>query len=186
MSTDLSISFGLTSVALWQSHDYTTVYDYTRNILYLTYRNCGSDQPYLWGYAYAMAIPMSMSMPVCLSQWPRLCPWPKLYYLCLWSLTTITISIILPLLWLWLHWANDTYPDSKVHGANMGPTWVLSAPDGPYVGPMNLAIGVAAVYREHNHHSYQIIVRSPKNLSASNHNKTQQSMNHVAISSHAP
>ena len=23
-------------------------------------------------------------------------------------------------------------PDSKVHGANMGPTWVLSAPDGPH------------------------------------------------------
>ena len=33
-----------------------------------------------------------------------------------------------------------TNPDSKVHGANMGPTWVLSAPDGPHVGPMNLAI----------------------------------------------
>ena len=31
-------------------------------------------------------------------------------------------------------------PDSKVHGANMGPTWVLSAPDEPHVGPMNLAI----------------------------------------------
>ena len=30
--------------------------------------------------------------------------------------------------------------DSKVHGANMGPTLVLSAPAGPYVGPMNLAI----------------------------------------------
>ena len=29
-------------------------------------------------------------------------------------------------------------PDSKVHGANMGPTWVLSAPDGPHVCPMNL------------------------------------------------
>ena len=26
------------------------------------------------------------------------------------------------------------YPDSNVHGANMGPTWVLSAPDGPHVG----------------------------------------------------
>ena len=26
-------------------------------------------------------------------------------------------------------------PDSKVHGANMGPTWVLSAPDGPHIGP---------------------------------------------------
>ena len=34
------------------------------------------------------------------------------------------------------------YPDSKVQGANMGPTWVLSAPDGPHVGPMNLAIWV--------------------------------------------
>ena len=34
-------------------------------------------------------------------------------------------------------------PDSKVHGANMGPTWVLSAPDGPHVGPMNPAIMVA-------------------------------------------
>ena len=31
-------------------------------------------------------------------------------------------------------------PDSKVHGANMGPTWVLSAPDGPHGRPMNLAI----------------------------------------------
>ena len=30
--------------------------------------------------------------------------------------------------------------ESKVHGANMGPTWALSAPDGPHVGPMNLAI----------------------------------------------
>ena len=35
-----------------------------------------------------------------------------------------------------------TCPDSMVHGANMGPTWVLSAPDGPHVGPMNLAIRV--------------------------------------------
>ena len=34
------------------------------------------------------------------------------------------------------------YPDRKVHGANMGPTWVLSAPDGPHVGPMNLAIRI--------------------------------------------
>ena len=35
------------------------------------------------------------------------------------------------------------YPDSKVHGANMGPTRDLSAPDEPHVGPMNLAIKVA-------------------------------------------
>ena len=36
------------------------------------------------------------------------------------------------------------FPDSKVHGANMGPTWVLSALDGPHVGPMNLAIRVGS------------------------------------------
>ena len=38
-----------------------------------------------------------------------------------------------------LHYSSVN-PDSKVHGANMGPTWVLSAPYGPLVGPMNLAI----------------------------------------------
>ena len=31
-------------------------------------------------------------------------------------------------------------PDNKVHGAHVGPTWAMSAPDGPYVGPMNFAI----------------------------------------------
>ena len=31
-------------------------------------------------------------------------------------------------------------PNSKVHGANMGPTRVLSAASGPHVGLMNLAI----------------------------------------------
>ena len=33
-----------------------------------------------------------------------------------------------------------TIPDSKFRVAHMGPTWVLSAPGGPHVGPMNLAI----------------------------------------------
>ena len=40
-------------------------------------------------------------------------------------------------------WILKGSPDSKFHGANMGPTWVLSAPDGPHVGPMNLAIWVS-------------------------------------------
>ena len=31
-------------------------------------------------------------------------------------------------------------PNSTVHWANMGHIWVLSAPDGPHVGPMNFAI----------------------------------------------
>ena len=32
------------------------------------------------------------------------------------------------------------YPDSKVHVAHMGPTWVLLGPGGSHVDPMNLAI----------------------------------------------
>ena len=31
-------------------------------------------------------------------------------------------------------------PDSKVHGASMGPTWGRQDPGGPHVGPMKLAI----------------------------------------------
>ena len=36
--------------------------------------------------------------------------------------------------------ANRVNPDSKVHVNYMGPTWVLPAPVGTHVGPMNLAI----------------------------------------------
>ena len=36
---------------------------------------------------------------------------------------------------------SNRFPDSKVHGANMGPIWVLSAPDGPHVGPWTLPSG---------------------------------------------
>ena len=45
-----------------------------------------------------------------------------------------------------LHWAWHIgnhcgyVPDSKVYGANMGPTWGRQDPGGPHVGPMNLAI----------------------------------------------
>ena len=35
------------------------------------------------------------------------------------------------------------YPDSKVHGANMGPIWGRQDPGGPHVGPMNFALWVS-------------------------------------------
>ena len=38
--------------------------------------------------------------------------------------------------------SEENIPDSKVHVANVGPTWVLPSPDGPHVGPMNIAIRV--------------------------------------------
>ena len=34
----------------------------------------------------------------------------------------------------------DTLPDSKVYGANMGPTWGRQDPGGPHVEPINFAI----------------------------------------------
>ena len=40
------------------------------------------------------------------------------------------------------------YPDSKVHGAYMGPTWGRQDPGGPYVGPMNLAIRVVLFHND--------------------------------------
>ena len=46
---------------------------------------------------------------------------------------------VFPLVWAQT-W--ERYPNSNVHGANMGPIWVLSAPDGPHVGPTNIAIRV--------------------------------------------
>ena len=50
---------------------------------------------------------------------------------------------------------SEWYPDNKVHGANMEPTWVLSAPDGPHVGPMSLDI--REIYKPNNqtHPSHQ-------------------------------
>ena len=37
---------------------------------------------------------------------------------------------------------SDRCPDSKGHGANMGPIWGRQDPGGPHVGPMNFAIWV--------------------------------------------
>ena len=42
--------------------------------------------------------------------------------------------------WTWL-----SFPDSKVHGANMGPIWGRQYPGGPNVGPMNFAIWAIGV-----------------------------------------
>ena len=37
-------------------------------------------------------------------------------------------------------WCDGRQPIHVVHVANMGPTWVLSSPGGPHVGPTNLAM----------------------------------------------
>ena len=47
-------------------------------------------------------------------------------------------QLIWPITNQWRKFGNN--PDSQDHGANMGPTWVLSAPGGPHVSLMHLAI----------------------------------------------
>ena len=34
----------------------------------------------------------------------------------------------------------EQHPDSKFHGANMGPIWGRQDPGGPHVGPMDYAV----------------------------------------------
>ena len=49
------------------------------------------------------------------------------------SVTDIAYSVVCFSILMDVTAAQLQTPDSKVHGANMGPTWVLSAPDGPHV-----------------------------------------------------
>ena len=54
----------------------------------------------------------------------------------------------------------------------MGPTWVLSAPDGPHGGPMNLALTVSKHWQQHqntlNYKVNKILVQYLAQHSSSN------------------
>ena len=54
-----------------------------------------------------------------------------------------------------------TNPDSKIHGANMGPIWDRQVPGGPHVGPMNFAIWECITTR----HGDVILIESIKTTS---------------------
>ena len=55
------------------------------------------------------------------------------------ELTTMPISV-LPKYITFI--VSKAYPDSKVHGANVGPVWGRQDPGGPHVGPMDFSIRV--------------------------------------------
>ena len=92
------------------------------------------------------------------NKWPALKLTKPYLFKCIWPIETewciyssVKYALIFPhnsLLPIWcksIIWTNGGLsliglPDSKVHWANMGPTWVLLAPAGPHVGPMNLAM----------------------------------------------
>ena len=79
-----------------------------------------------------------------LSQWLSLSLSLLLSYFIFVSIISIIMIIlsssllVSSLLWIWGTFLY-TIPDSKVHGANTGPTWILSAPGGLHLGPMNFA-----------------------------------------------
>ena len=56
---------------------------------------------------------------------------------------------------LYLYYHLQLYTDNKIPGTNMGPIWVLSAPDRPRVGSMNLAIWVYFGIESHSRHGKQ-------------------------------
>ena len=58
------------------------------------------------------------------------------------------------------------YPDSKVHGANMGPIWGRQDPDGSHVGPMNFVIWVQTpvMFESTHHYFYQEPIKCPISL----------------------
>ena len=88
----------------------------------------------------------------------------KLFCTCWWRLrhgdvalqihAALYMAVLAVCCYLWLRCNPVThtkdYPDSKVNGVYMGPTWVLSALDGPHLGPVNFAIRVISLARQKN------------------------------------
>ena len=85
------------------------------------------------------------------------------------NLAALLVFMFSPFVWCFSqwHWRTNTSanPYSNVHGANMGPTWVLSAPDWPHVGPIylairdqlrvpDLAINLHMAWSHHSHHGF--------------------------------
>ena len=81
---------------------------------------------------------------VCTLKW---CGWMK--FLLMYSKNFSILHSRYYSYWWWV------YPDSRVHGANMGPIWGRQDPGGPHIGPMNLAIWV--VLPEHSGFSTSIV-----------------------------
>ena len=95
----------------------------------ITWANIRQD---LWVLPYDMTkrrwVKPRWTRPRCFTHLTLLI-WLEWYH----SMHPVWTSLLYP---LWL----VTNPDSKVHGANMGPIWGRQDPGGPHVGPMNFSI----------------------------------------------
>ena len=103
---------------------------------------------YLWNripYAGKTEATWSYTEMEMLSFWQKFHHWPH-WKLSFWQLSVQPVAKILSK-WQHFHYSvnsNFSIMGSQIEspGTNMGPTWVLSAPDGPHVGPMNHAFRV--------------------------------------------
>ena len=92
---------------------------------------------YLFFVSVSIARSLSLSLSVCLFVCLYVCLSVSLYL----SLSIyLYFYLYLSSLYIYLYIYIYAHPDSNVNGANIGPTWVLSALDGLHAGPMNLAI----------------------------------------------
>ena len=87
-----------------------------------------SQYPVIMGWKWA-SVGSIAPVPVSLRLFPRVFSWPEEF---IDSVSQLSAKSSLRV--------NTPTPDSKVHGANMGPIRGRQDPGGPHVGPMNLAI----------------------------------------------
>ena len=83
-----------------------------------------------WSHHFCLHISFMVVSLALTVMWLPLCQWsnPEGYgWYCLVPIHMVVSAC---------HGEYRNSPYSKVHGANIGPTWFLSAPDGPHVGPV--------------------------------------------------
>ena len=74
------------------------------------------------------------------------------------------------------------YPDSKVHGANIGPIWGRQDPDGPHVGPMHFVIWVSKVSAsDRKHYIYSVIDLARPQIKKAPQARNRGSVNMILI-----
>ena len=93
--------------------------------------------PFLMGLIHSSSMTAShpwLKSKMCFTEIPLISPnYVKIY----WFVTLLIINLYCTFI---ESTEVNAYPDSKVHGANMGPNWGRQDPGGPHVGPMNLAL----------------------------------------------
>ena len=110
--------------------------------LYATYSLSHDEHAHFWEPTVVISFAMMVTLSSLAHQNDNL-RWHQ------WLLYNISVTVKSFILPMFQATSSNTllrvFLDSKVHGANMGPIWVLLAPDGRHVGPMNFVIWVCAL-----------------------------------------